>query len=70
MSFKKLDGCDSSDMNIWADSAMAGNFLREVDDQRKAALGRLIKKPTEENAAIVRSFDFVKRLFEDARNMK
>jgi hypothetical protein len=44
--------------------------MREVGERRKTALNRLVKKPTEENAAIVRSFDYIMRLFEDARTMK
>jgi len=66
----KLEDCDASDMNIWADSYCAKSFMREVEGRRKAALGKLVKKPTEENAAIVRSFDSIMRLFEDARTMK
>lgn len=70
MSFKKLDGCDSSDMNIWADSAMAGNFMREVGERRDKALRDLVKKPSEENAAIVRSYDSINSLFNEAKTMK
>jgi len=66
----RLEDCDASDMNIWADSYCAKSFIREVSTRRKAALGKLVKKPTEENAAIVRSFDSIMRLFEDARTMK
>jgi hypothetical protein len=45
------------------------NFIREIMVPRKQALSRLIKKPTEEDAAIVRAYDRVMSLIEEARNM-
>jgi hypothetical protein len=70
MAFRKLEGCDSSDMAIWAMSPMASNLLREVEDRRAKALRDLIKAPTEENAAVVRAYDCVMSLFEEARKLK
>ena len=70
MAFKRLDGCDSSDMTAWAMSPMAQNFLREIEERRGKALRDLIKSPTEENAAVVRAYDHVKSLFEEAQKMK
>ena len=69
MGFKKLEDCDSSDMFIWANSAPTKNFVREIMVPRNQALGRLIKKPTEEDAAIVRAYDRVMSLIEEARCM-
>jgi hypothetical protein len=69
VAFNKLEGCDSSDMAIWATSAMSENFLKEIMVPREQALGRLIKKPTEEDAAIVRAYDRVVRLMEEAANI-
>ena len=70
MAFRKLKDCDSSDMTAWAMSAMAQNFLWEVDERRAKALRDLIKAPTEENAARVRAYDHVKGLFKEAQNMR
>lgn len=69
MAFKKLEGCDSSDLELWANSAPARNFIREVNDVRAVALRELVKKGAknrEESASIVRSFDLVIGLFEEA----
>lgn len=70
MAFKKLQGCDSSDMTIWAMSPMAQNFLAEVEERRGAALRKLIKSPTEESAAVVRAYDYVTSLFEEAQKLR
>lgn len=70
MPFKKLEGCDSSDMTVWAMSPMAQNFLGEVKERRDTALNKLIKGPSEENAAVVRTYDKITRLFEEAQKLK
>ena len=70
MAFRKLDGCDMSDMKIWAQSIPAENFTKEVNERRAKAVRTLIKCGNEENAAAVRAFDFVNRLFEEARTGK
>jgi len=70
MAFRNLDGCDMSDMKIWAQSIPADNFIKEVRDRRARAIRTLIKHGNEENAAVVRAYDFVNRLFEEARNGK
>ena len=69
MAFRKLINCDGSDMALWARSAMAETFILEVMVPREQALGRLIKHPTEEDAATVRAYDRVARLFEEAKKM-
>ena len=69
MAFKKLDGIDGSDMHRWSTSACASAFMDEIADRRRVALGALIKKPTEENAAVVRAYDRVERLMDEARKM-
>ena len=43
--------------------------MDEVADRRRVALSALIKKPTEENAAVVRAYDRVERLMDEARKM-
>jgi hypothetical protein len=70
MAFRKLEGCDMSDMNLWAKSLPAQNFIKEVNERRAKALRALIKCGNEENAAIVRAYDFVSRLFDEARTGK
>ena len=70
MAFKKLSGIDGSDLRLWASSSCAIAFLREIGEQRESALRNLIKSPTEGNAAIVRAFDKVESLMNEARNLK
>jgi hypothetical protein len=70
MAFKKLQGCDSSDMVLWAMSPMAQNFLTEIGERRDVALRKLIKSPTEESAAVVRAYDHVTSLLEEAQKLK
>lgn len=70
MAFKKLESCDSSDMVVWAGSIPSREFLKEVAKLRCVSLRRLIKEPTEQNAAEVRAFDKVSELMEEARNLK
>ena len=71
MSFKKLpQGLDKSDIELWARNRVATTFLKEVMVHRENALRALIKKPTDELAAVVRAYDSVERLFEEAKNLK
>lgn len=73
MAFKKLDGCDSSDMGLWANGDCAKVFLREVEELRRKEIRNVVKakcQNREESAAIVRSLDFVIGLFEEARELK
>ncbi len=69
MAFKKLNGIDGSDMHRWSTNACASAFMDEIAERRRIALGALIKKPTEENAAVVRAYDKVAELMETARKM-
>jgi predicted trehalose synthase len=57
-------------MHRWAVSACADAFMKEIDGVRDVALRNLIKKPTEDNAAIVRSFDKVSDLMNEAAKMQ
>jgi hypothetical protein len=70
VAFKKLDGIDGSDLHRWAVSACADAFMKEINGIREVALRNLIKKPTEDNAAIVRSFDKVADLMNEAAKMQ
>lgn len=70
MAFNSLTGCDSSDVQIWASSPVARNFIEEVVSRRETALRELIKSPSEESAAIVRAYDHVLGLFKEARELK
>jgi len=73
MAFKKLKGCDSSDMGLWANRIEATNLIKEVEDRREQALSILIraKNPNrEESAAVVRAYNLVLGLFKEAREMK
>lgn len=69
MAFKKLNGIDGSDMHRWGVSPCATAFMDEIAERREVALRALIKKPTEENAAVVRAYDKVSELMEIARKM-
>jgi hypothetical protein len=44
--------------------------MKEIDGIRDVALRNLIKRPTEDNAAIVRSFDKVSDLMNEAAKMQ
>lgn len=67
--FKKLEGCDESDMSRWARSVPANNFVSKMLEYKDIELKRLIKKPTEENAAYVRVWERMESLFKEAREM-
>lgn len=67
--FKKLEGCDESDMSRWARSVPANNFASKMLEYKDIELKRLIKKPTEENAAYVRVWERMESLFKEAREM-
>ena len=64
MALNKLKGCDRSDMRIWASSIEAENFFGNISQYREVHLGTLIKDGTQENAAIVRAYDYVLSLWE------
>jgi len=71
MAFKNLEGCDSSDMNLWARSAPADNFIGEVNKARDVALRELVRKNNKdrnESASIVRAYDLILGLFEAAKD--
>ena len=70
VAFKKLTNCDSSDLSLWANSKASGEFMKEVMTERAKALRALIKSPTEESASIVRAYDRVAGLMEEARGLK
>ena len=71
MAFRKLPtGIDRSDMELWAKNRCATVFMEELGVLRDNALRALIKRPTEEDAAIVRAYDRVSALREEAKNLK
>lgn len=67
--FSKLEGCDGSDMSRWAKSVPAMNFIAKMSEYKDIELKKLIKKPTEENAAYVRVWQKMESLFKEAREM-
>lgn len=66
----KYTDCDASDMQSWANTPMAKSLEAEVLSLRDVALRRLIKKPTEADAAEVRSFEKILTLFKECRREK
>lgn len=69
MAFKKLDGCDKSDMSLWGLAVTTRNFKMELDSMREQALRNLIKTPSDGAAERVRVLDSVLGLIEEAANM-
>ena len=70
MAFKTLEGCDHSDMSLWASGAPAENFIGEVNKARDVALRDLVRKNNKdrnESASIVRAYDLIIGLFEAAK---
>lgn len=73
MAFKKLEGCDGSDMALWAVSAPAANFEREVVFMRDMASRALLDCKAEDHdqhAQKVKAFNKVLGLLEEARKLK
>lgn len=69
MAFKKLVGCDKSDMGIWARSNASKNFITEIVQMKESSVRKLIKEPTEEHAAEVRAFTKILSLIEECQRM-
>jgi len=56
-------------MSRWAKSVPAMNFIAKMSEYKDVELKKLIKKPTEENAAYVRVWQKMESLFKEAREM-
>ncbi len=70
MAFNKLIECDRSDIAVWAGMPACKEFVREIADGRDKCLRDLIKKPTEENASMVRVYDKILGFIEEAQRLK
>lgn len=60
----KLVDVDNSDMQQWASSLMAQNFLREVSEWRQAADRRVHTKLCAKSAGEYEAYDSIIRLIE------
>lgn len=73
MAFKKLDGCDGSDMSLWGRQAPTLNFEAEIITRRDMAVRKLLDCKAcshDEYANRVKAFNDVLGLITEARDMK
>ena len=57
MAFKKLKGCDRSDMSLWANTPACDNLISEITELRNKELRELIREPSDAKGASVRAYD-------------
>jgi hypothetical protein len=69
VAFKKLKGCDRSDMGLWANTVTCDNLIAEIKEYRDKELRELIRAPSEASGASVRAYDKVFALIEECRKM-